>query len=113
VKPNGIVSCAIDMKDHFSYFDRTLSPYNFLKFSDARWRFVNPSLHFQNRLRRSDYLALVAAAGFEVLDETAVWGDDADMEALSSLPPHAQFLDRYRLDDLAVRETTVTARLNA
>ena len=46
-------------KGHYSCFDGTIGPYNFLRFSDELWGLVSPGLHYQNRLRRSDYLRLL------------------------------------------------------
>src|SRR5207253_3087992 len=63
LRPAGAFSCRIDLQDHYSYFDRGLSRYNFLRFSDGAWRLVNSPLHFQNRLRAVDYLRLVRDAG--------------------------------------------------
>lgn len=37
LKPGGIISSIIDLQDHYSYFDRSISCYNFLKFSDTVW----------------------------------------------------------------------------
>ena len=48
------MSSRIDLSDHHSHFDASLSPYNFLRFDDRRWRLANSSLLFQNRLRRPD-----------------------------------------------------------
>jgi SAM-dependent methyltransferase len=37
LRPDGAVSSRIDLSDHFSHFDHSLSPYNFLRYSDRRW----------------------------------------------------------------------------
>jgi len=44
----GVVSCSIDMQDHYSFVDPSISIYNFLRYSDRAWRWVNSPLHFQN-----------------------------------------------------------------
>src|ERR671935_2861575 len=69
LRPGGAFSCRIDLQDHYSYFDRSLSPYNFLRFSDRAWRLVNSPLHYQNRLRAPDYLRLISETGFELVNE--------------------------------------------
>ncbi|GHT42557.1 hypothetical protein FACS189443_5720 [Planctomycetales bacterium] len=33
--PNGVASIIIDYKDHWSYFDKSISVYNYLKFTDS------------------------------------------------------------------------------
>lgn len=67
LKPSGIMSCLIDMTDHYSIFDKGISRYNFLKFSPAVWMLVNSPLHFQNRLRYPDYIDLARRGGLSWL----------------------------------------------
>ncbi len=54
---DGVMSFQIDYQDHYSYFDPRVSVYNFLRYTDREWRWYNPSLHQQNRLRHQDYWA--------------------------------------------------------
>jgi hypothetical protein len=93
---DGAVSSRIDLSDHYSHFDASLSPYNFLRFDDRRWRLANSSLLFQNRLRRPDYLAAFRAAGLTVVAEKA-WRPD---EALPG--DVAERFRAYEPEDLAV-----------
>lgn len=65
----GLMSHLIDLSDHYSHFDRAITPYNFLKFSSSTWRIFNNSLHYQNRLRVSDYRKIHERSGFELLLE--------------------------------------------
>jgi hypothetical protein len=65
----GVMSCEIDYHDHYSTFDRSITPYNFLRYSDRRWRIFNSSISYQNRLRHSQYLSIARDAGFELIDE--------------------------------------------
>ena len=69
LRPGGAISCRIDLQDHYSYFDRSVSRYNFLRFSDRRWALANSPLHYQNRLRAPDYLRLVRDAGLDLVME--------------------------------------------
>jgi len=69
LRPDGAMSSRIDLSDHFSHFDGSLSPYNFLRYSDRAWRFVNSTLLHQNRLRRSDYVSALEQTGLAVLAE--------------------------------------------
>ena len=41
LRPGGAFSCRIDLQDHYAYFDRSLSRYNFLRYSDRTWGLVN------------------------------------------------------------------------
>jgi SAM-dependent methyltransferase len=91
LRPGGAFSCRIDLQDHYSYFDRSLSPYNFLRFSDRAWELVNSPLHYQNRLRAPDYLRLVRDAGFEIVVERPSGPSDDGVAQLRSLPLAPRF----------------------
>jgi hypothetical protein len=106
--PAGVLSCWIDLRDHYSYCDRSISAYNFLTVSDRRWRAVNSALHYQNRLRCSDYRRAFEDAGFAILLEQPVRPTDAELELLSGLRLAPRFRD-YALDDLGVKAVTVVA----
>jgi hypothetical protein len=67
--PAAVFSHFVDLSDHYSHFDSSLSPYNFLRYSEPQWRLLNNRLVFQNRLRVSDYRRLFSAAGLELLHE--------------------------------------------
>jgi hypothetical protein len=97
------------MRDHYSYFDSSLSPYNFLTISDRRWSLVNSSLHYQNRLRRSDYLRLFEEAGFDVVRESAVGPTAAELELLRRLALEPRFRS-YALEDLGAKSLALVAR---
>jgi SAM-dependent methyltransferase len=100
--PDGIVSCLVDLKDHFSYFAPSLSPYSFLRFGDRAFSIVNPKLQWQSRLRAPEYRALAEAAGFDVLLEVDEPGLPEDLEALRRLRVAPRFAP-FSLDELAVR----------
>jgi hypothetical protein len=67
--PGAVLSHFIDLSDHYSHFDGSLSPYNFLRYSDSQWRLLNNRLVFQNRLRVPAYRRLFSAAGLDLVDE--------------------------------------------
>src|SRR5690242_15488794 len=101
LRPGGAFSCRIDLQDHYAYFDRSLSRYNFLRFSDRTWSVVNSPLHHQNRLRSPDYLQLVREAGFELAVERPSGPSDEGRAELRSLPLAERFR-AYSEDDLGV-----------
>jgi hypothetical protein len=96
---DSIVSMVIDYSDHYSHSDTTLTPYNYLRFSDAQWRMRNPKIHFQNRLRHSDYIRLFEEAGFSIAEETSFTPTGA-LDDLERVPLAARFTS-YKRDDLA------------
>ena len=105
----GAMSSAIDLRDHFSYFDRSLSPYNFLRYSDSTWRLLNSELGFQNRLRRPDYLRLFEAAGFEIVAERSRTPRPKLAKTLRRIEPAPRFRG-YRPEDLAVTKLDLVVR---
>jgi len=53
--PHAVFSNIIDYADHYHYADAGISLFNFYQYSERQWRWLNPSNHFQNRLRHSDF----------------------------------------------------------
>ncbi|MBN2306197.1 MAG: class I SAM-dependent methyltransferase [Anaerolineae bacterium] len=74
-KPTAAMSHLIDVKDHYANFDGSITPYNFLKFSDRTWRWFNNDLLYQNRCRLNDYRRLHEETGFRVVFEDHEPGD--------------------------------------
>jgi SAM-dependent methyltransferase len=101
LRPGGAFSCRIDLQDHYAYFDRSLSRYNFLRFSDRTWSVFNSPLHHQNRLRSPDYLQLVRDADFELVVERPSGPSNKGRLELRSLPLAERFR-AYSEDDLGV-----------
>ena len=109
LRPGGAFSCRIDLQDHYAYFDRGLSRYNFLRFSDRSWRLVNSPLHHQNRLRSPDYLQLVRDAGLELVSETPSGPSAEGLAELSGLPLAERFR-AYTPEELGVTILSFVAR---
>lgn len=108
LRPGGILSARIDYQDHYSYFDGRVSVYNFLRYSERRWRWFNNDLHFQNRLRHARYLELVRDAGFELLAVDPFHASPADLAELRSIPLAPEFRGE-REGDLAIRGSWIVA----
>lgn len=108
LRPGGVLTLLIDYKDHYAGFDASCSPYNFLRFSERRWRLYSPSFHFQNRLRHSDYLRMVELAGFQITEVTTVDPTDSDRRWLDGNEIDPSF-DSYDRDDLLIRDAHIVA----
>jgi SAM-dependent methyltransferase len=67
LRPDGIAMHSVNCGDHYAYFDRKLSPINYLRYSESAWRLWNNSIQYQNRLRPDDFLASAQRAGLEVV----------------------------------------------
>ena len=109
LRPGGVVSCAIDMEDHYSHTDPSVSPYNFMKFSDRTWALVNSSLHYQNRLRRPDYRRIFDGVGLEIVAEE--WDEPTaeDLALVRGLKLAPRFR-AYSEADLAIKVVRLVAR---
>jgi SAM-dependent methyltransferase len=110
LRPDGLISCTLDLRDLYSYFDSSISPYNFLKFSDRTWRLANSGIHYQNRLRLRDYLNMFEAAGLEIVDQTTMEPTQEELDALGSLSLAPRFRNGYSLQELAVKSAHLVAR---
>ncbi len=110
LKPNGIISSLIDMKDHYSYFDKTISNYNYLKYSDERWPLFNSPLSFQNRARYPDYIDMIGEAGFEVIEQQVERPDNIDVDILSHIALADKYRSKYDFEDLGVKSLWIVLK---
>jgi SAM-dependent methyltransferase len=91
LKKNGIISCIIDLKDHYSYFDKSISYYNFLKFSDEAFGKFNSSVFSQNRLRYKDYIGIFKKCNYDIIYEKIDYPDENDIGVLKNLKVNKKF----------------------
>ncbi|WP_423820616.1 class I SAM-dependent methyltransferase [Salinisphaera sp. SPP-AMP-43] len=100
LSPNGLMMHIIDNSDHWQHTDRRLSRINFLRYHESTWRLINSSGQiYQNRLRHSDYVALMVSAGYEIRYERAETDPGARLDALRM--PLAPRFREHTPDDLA------------
>ena len=64
LKADGVMSHFIDMSDHFAHSDNSISIYNYLKFSDSYWRWIDNSVQPQNRMRIDQYSSIFKELNF-------------------------------------------------
>ncbi|HYO87658.1 MAG TPA: class I SAM-dependent methyltransferase [Candidatus Limnocylindrales bacterium] len=106
LRTDGLMSHLIDMQDHYSYFDHTLTVYHFLQHGEKFWGLVNNSLQYQNRLRISDHRALHRNASFEIVDEQTNPGDLALLREIKV----AESFRGYLPTDLAATQSWIVSR---
>lgn len=104
--PAAVMSHYIDMADHYRSFDRRITVYNFLAYSDRSWALFNNALQYQNRLRLPDFRALVRASRWAVVDEENS-AEPLDVLRRVRLAPQFRGYDEA---DLAVYATWMTSR---
>jgi hypothetical protein len=95
---SSVMSHFIGMADQFANFDRSITPFNNMRYSDRAWRWWNNSLIPQNRLRVSDYRRAYGEAGFEIVAEEDLSGAESDLASIRLAPEFA----RYDRKDLLV-----------
>ncbi len=86
LRPEGGMSHYITLRDEYSFFDPKLSPFNYLRFSDAAWRRISNPFTPLTRLRIDDYRQHFEQAGFEIQREENVLGDLADLQRVPLAP---------------------------
>jgi hypothetical protein len=107
--PGSVMSCVIDLRDHYAYFDNTISFYNFLSFSKLEWEPYDNDLHYQNRLRYTDYKAIFEESGFEIVFEECEKPSPADIEVLKGLKLAPEFAQKD-LNDIGIKEIWMVLR---
>lgn len=98
VRPKGVMSHFIDLSDHFAHMDRSISIYNFLKFSERRWQFIDNDIQPQNRLRWKDYLAMYERLNIDVREQNYRKGSP---EMVAGTRVHREFAG-YTEEELAI-----------
>ncbi len=104
--PHAVLVQYINLKDQFGSFDRSITPLNFLQYSNTAWRWLDSPLIPQTRLRLSDYRALLLKSGFEIIKEE---NDSAPPFVLEKIRVAPEF-QKYSREDLLVIQSWLVAR---
>jgi hypothetical protein len=99
----------IDCQDHWSYLDKSISVYNFLKYSEKEWRRYNPSLHYQNRLRHKDYISVVQKTDFEILEENKIEPTPTELDIIKNLRLSNEY-SGYEITDIGIKGPHIVLR---
>lgn len=102
---DAVQSHYLNLVDQYSYFDPSITPFNFLKFPSRRWKYLNSPLTWLNRLRISDYRQLFAEAGYRVTRENNTSGSAEDLRKIRLAPE----FQHYKQEDLLVLISWLTA----
>jgi SAM-dependent methyltransferase len=106
LKFGGIMSLKMDYQDQWSYFDKNISIYNFLKYSSKEWAKYSPSLHYLNRLRHIDYIRLFAMTDFKVVNDVPQLPTTEDIKELKKIKLAEEF-KRFTLNDLGIKGSLI------
>ncbi|MYA16696.1 MAG: class I SAM-dependent methyltransferase [Gammaproteobacteria bacterium] len=105
-RDDAVMSHLINMADHYRSVDTSISVYNFLRFSERRWKKFNNALHYQNRLRVSDFRRIHAEAGWELVGEDSHGGPVEVLRSVSLAPEFRH----YKEEDLLVYRSWMISR---
>lgn len=108
-RPGAVLSNFIVLADEYAQFDHSITRFNFLKYSDSQWKFLDSPFTSKSRLRISDYRELFTQAGCDILDEKHEKGDIRDLEKIRLAP---QF-EKYSKADLLVLTAWITSRFRS
>ncbi|WFL76687.1 class I SAM-dependent methyltransferase [Altererythrobacter arenosus] len=105
LRSGGHVAQQIVPADHLCIYARSAHPKTYLQFEDAQWsRWFENSVQYQNRWQQSDFRALFAEYGFEIVaDEVVATTDTARLRIAS------RWKD-YEKSDLDATVTRLLAR---
>jgi hypothetical protein len=105
-RPGTVMSHLVDLCDHYAYVDPSVSVYQFLRFSDRAWRWIDNSVQPMNRLRASEYRAIYERLGIPVTEEHLTANDAREL-AGARLSPRFATMDPA---DVACTSTWLVTR---
>lgn len=82
LKPGEIMSHSIDLSDHFSHYDRSITNYNFLRFSQKQWNLIDNCVQPQNRMRVSEYENMFSQLGISFQIDNIRFGKNEEITGL-------------------------------
>lgn len=94
LRPGGVMSHWISLIDQYSYFDKSITPFNYLKYSNRAWKIFESPLIPQNRLRICDYRQLYAEAGFQIVKEADTSGAREDLARVRLAPEFRHYSEQ-------------------
>ncbi|MEP7168032.1 MAG: class I SAM-dependent methyltransferase [Bacteroidota bacterium] len=102
----GVMSHFIDLSDHFAHFDKTITIYNFLKFSDNEWKWINNTIQPMNRLRINNYLEIYKKLNIPISE---IKNREFNIEEVKSAGIAGKYKS-YSWEDLAVSHSYVFSK---
>ena len=95
-KDKGVMSHFIDMSDHFAHFDKSINVFNFLRFNEKEWKWIDNSIQPQSRIRITDYQNIYNILNIPI---TELSFREGSMEELKSIPRAVPF-NRLPLEEV-------------
>ncbi len=77
--------------DQFADYDRSITHFNYLRYSERAWRWLDSPMIPQNRFRVSDYIRTYTEAGFEIVARKDINGAEADLARVAVAPEFTSY----------------------
>jgi Methyltransferase domain len=106
--PGAMMCHHIYLGDQNACSDPSISPFNFLRFSDTAWRLLDSPLRLQNRFRISDYRRIHQKAGWMIQSEENVQGSLDDLRKI----PLANKFRQFSEGDLLTLRSVIVSRVS-
>jgi ubiquinone/menaquinone biosynthesis C-methylase UbiE len=87
-KKGGVMSHFIDLSDHFAHMDASITIYNFLKFSNTQWKYIDNDIQPMNRMRIYEYRELYSKTLIPITEEI---NRDFDMAEFKKIRVSSRF----------------------
>lgn len=108
LQPDGLSLHSVNCGDHYAYFDRSITPIHYLRYTEGQWRKWNNDLLYQNRLRPVDFVEAARGAGLEILLDLHTPRAEL-LERVDSMPIAPEFR-RYPKEQLCCTSVTFAGR---
>jgi Methyltransferase domain len=96
----------VGMADQFSFSDKSITPFNNMRYSTRVWKWLDSPIIPQNRLRTPDYIGVLTSAGFEVLAREDIIGEERALARVKLAPEFRH----YTQGDLRVLYSWLVSR---
>lgn len=108
LRPGGHMAHLIDLTDHFSHGDPSISQIHFLRYSEAAFARYNSPFLYQNRLPARRWREIMEGAGFEI----RLWQPRRSERILQILPsfPLDSGFTHLSAEELSISSLCVVAR---
>jgi hypothetical protein len=108
LRTGGLSLHSVNCGDHYAYFDRSITPIHYLRYTERQWKIWNNDILYQNRLRAGDFVAAAQAAQMDILVDLRTSRPDL-LKELNQLPIAPEFRP-YTDEDLCCTSVTFAAR---
>lgn len=105
----GVFYHLIDLHDHYATFDKKISNFNFLKYSNWFWNVLgNNKINYQNRLREKNYIDIFKKNGAKIISVDSRI-DSKGIEALKKIKINKKF-KKLTYEELATKLSYICGR---